>query len=278
MLLGNRLLLVTFAAGTLAAGLAGQASAATLKVCPSGCAYSDVQTAVDAAQNSDRIKIAAGTYNPVNTDDKSIRLQGAGAADTTINGAGFDETAIYIGSGTVKIRGLTITDALIDQPPAGGIYNGGTLTLTDSTVSDNFAFYAAGIYNSGTMTLKDSTVADNTSNRIGGGIFNSGTMTLEDSTVTNNNAPDSGGGIANDGTMTLKNSMVTNNNSTVGGGIENDATMTLKDSTITNNTGGGILTFDGTTTTLLNTTVNCNVPTDITGPYTQKHSTIGGCT
>jgi len=39
------------------------APTAELHVCPSGCAYSSVQAAVDAATDGDTIKVAAGTYS-----------------------------------------------------------------------------------------------------------------------------------------------------------------------------------------------------------------------
>ena len=38
------------------------AVAGTLKVCPAGCTYSTIQSAIDAAQTGDSIKIAPGTY------------------------------------------------------------------------------------------------------------------------------------------------------------------------------------------------------------------------
>jgi len=41
------------------------APAAELHVCLSGCAYSSVQAAVDAASDGDVIKVAVGTYNDV---------------------------------------------------------------------------------------------------------------------------------------------------------------------------------------------------------------------
>ena len=40
--------------------------AAEWQVCPSGCAYSSIQAAVDAASDGDVIKMAAGTYSGVN--------------------------------------------------------------------------------------------------------------------------------------------------------------------------------------------------------------------
>ena len=45
---------------------------------------------------------------------------------------------------------------------AGGISNGGTLTITNSTISDNSAgITAGGISNGGTLTITDSTVSGN---------------------------------------------------------------------------------------------------------------------
>jgi pectin methylesterase-like acyl-CoA thioesterase len=39
--------------------------AAELHVCPSGCAYSSVQAAVDAASDGDGVKVAGGVYTDV---------------------------------------------------------------------------------------------------------------------------------------------------------------------------------------------------------------------
>src|SRR5881394_2900317 len=66
----------------------GTASAATLTVCPSGCAFSQIAPALAAASSGDTIQIAAGTYNGGFTVTKSINLLGAGAASTTISGGG----------------------------------------------------------------------------------------------------------------------------------------------------------------------------------------------
>jgi hypothetical protein len=70
----------------------------------------------------------------------------------------------------------------------GGIYsNGGTLTLTNSTVSRNTVYYlqGGGIYsNGGTLTLTNSTVSGNVGTD-GGGIFNDGTLTLTNTLVDN---------------------------------------------------------------------------------------------
>lgn len=67
---------------------AGRASAATLTVCPSGCAFSQIAPALAAAGNGDTIAIGAGSYAGGFTIAKNVRLVGAGAGVTTINGGG----------------------------------------------------------------------------------------------------------------------------------------------------------------------------------------------
>src|SRR5262249_9674803 len=68
--------LLAIAAATIAAG---RASAATLSVCPSGCAFTQIAPALAAANDGDTISIGAGTYNGGLTVDKSVKLVGAGA-------------------------------------------------------------------------------------------------------------------------------------------------------------------------------------------------------
>ena len=75
----KRLILVGLLAVAAAAATSGQASAATLTVCPSGCAFSQIAPAVAAAKDGDTISIAPGTYAGGVTIDVSVKLAGAGA-------------------------------------------------------------------------------------------------------------------------------------------------------------------------------------------------------
>ena len=99
---------------------------------------------------------------------------------------------------TVAISGLTIADGLAYN--GGGIDNAGTLTVTNSTLSDNSANGdGGGIHNAGTLTVTNSTLSDNSANGDGGGIDNNGKVTVTNSTLAANSAAFSGGGIDNNG-------------------------------------------------------------------------------
>ncbi len=125
---------------------------------------------------------------------------------------------------SVAISNLIFKDSTIGLNSF--IYNEGTLTLTNSTVSDNTALFVGGggIYNEGKLTLSNSTVSGNRANfaggSYGGGIYNLGTLTLTNSTVSGNTVTHGyGGGIDNEGTLTLSNSTVSGNSASGPNGI-----------------------------------------------------------
>jgi parallel beta-helix repeat protein len=153
----------------------------------------------------------------------------------------------------------------------GGIFNdGGTVTLTDSTLSGNTAYFSGGGIkndNGGMMTLTNSTINDNSATTVdGGGIDNLGMAQLASSTVSGNSAGHDGGGIDNwtDSTVELTNSIISGNTAgNDGGGIfNNGGVVTLTDSTISSNTtytsGGGIKNDIGGIVELTNSTVSGN--------------------
>jgi hypothetical protein len=105
-------------------------------------------------------------------------------------------------SGELYLHDLTVSNGNVGSSSGGGIYNYGTLTLSNSTVSGNSASYSGGgIYNyAGTLTLSNSTISGNSA-YYGGGIYNYGTLTLSNSTISGNSASYYGG-IYNYGTRT----------------------------------------------------------------------------
>jgi hypothetical protein len=242
----------------------GQA-ATTWTVCASGCDYASIKAAIAAPTtvDGDTLAIAAGTYTEAGiTVSKSLTLQGEDAATTIVQAADTHGTAsnrvFLIPSGAaVTMQKLTIRHGRASGDFGGGLYNEGTLTLTNSTIRDNSAHYTGGgVFNDGTLTLLNSTVRSNTAYRVGGGgLFNyyGRTLTLTNSTVSDNSAGSNGGGLWNDdGTVTLTNSTVSDNSAPYGGGLFNNGPLSLTQSTVSGNAatfpGAGLDNVYGTVT------------------------------
>ncbi len=177
------------------------------------------------------------------------RSEALGTPEFSIFGVGEKYDGTELKWATVTISGLTITNGVATDWDGGGIYNGGSLMLTDSVVTGNSSVgeFGGGISNVNTLTVKRSTVSNNTA-RIGGGIENGseGMLTVENSTVSGNSSTGDGGGLWNgiDGTVTIKGSTFSGNDADWGGGINNShGTLRVKGSTFSDNDadwGGGI--------------------------------------
>jgi hypothetical protein len=199
--------------------------------------------------------------------NKAVVVDGEGKLTLDGQGEGRVFDVLIGGVAEVELRGLTVT--------GGGISNSGqgVLKLTNVTVSGTVD--REGIFNNGTMTLTDSTVSGNKNVcgvvPFGGGITNqvgapgSAKLTLINTTVSGNVA-DVGGGIWNDaGTVTLVNSTVSGNTANKGGGIWPEwGSLVLVNSTVSGNNaieGGAILFFEGTITV-----TNSLIDGDCAGP------------
>ena len=94
------------------------------------------------------------------------------AAGVTISGGGLSRVFQVDAGVTASISGLTIIGG---SPPAkaGGLYDLGSATLTDCTVSGNSGFNGGGLFNAGgvTATLTDCTVSGNSASNSGGGVY-----------------------------------------------------------------------------------------------------------
>jgi predicted outer membrane repeat protein len=119
-----------------------------------------------------------------------------------INGNGSVQIFNVASTITVFLNSLTITNGFASGGSGGGIYNGGTLTLTNCTLSGNSGDFGGGIYSAGTLTLNQCTLSGNSA-YFGGGIYSAGTLTLNQCTLSGNSAYFGGGGIYNSGTLTL---------------------------------------------------------------------------
>ena len=183
---------------------------------------------------------------------------------TVLSGDGWMHTVVYCSQETnATVDAFSITQGFAVGSTyyansahrlGGGLYNAGTMTLVNSTVSENSADGAAGIYNSGTLAIANSTIAQNTVLKTiggGGGVLSIGTMVISESTISDNSAA-GGGGILSSGSLWIENSTVAHNTATGpdtgniyggssgGGGIYNNGgDLTIVDCSISDNTAVG---------------------------------------
>ena len=185
-----------------------------------------------------------------------------------INGDGSVQIFNVASNTFVFLNSLTITSGYNTSVGGGGggIFNSGTLTLTNCTLSGNGATYGGGIFNNGgTLTLTNCILSGNSAESGGGGIYNFGLLTLNQCTLSGNSTggydgDSNGGGIYNGGLLTLNQCTLSGNSGNggggFGGGIFNSGTLTLTNCTLSGNDansggagvggGGGIYNQEGT--------------------------------
>jgi CSLREA domain-containing protein len=182
-----------------------------------------------------------------------LQIVGAGAATTIIDANGLDRVFHVDPSGAgsqVTLSDFTIQNGTVTGSGAG-IYNRGTLTLTQVIVQDNHALGSlndgGGVYNRGEMIILSSTIYSNTVEANGGGLATGGassSLMVVNSTFSGNQANSNGGGIyVHTGPVGLNNVTLTENvaDSDVdggdGGGIYNAVgTVTVRNTIIAQNT------------------------------------------
>jgi len=172
-------------------------------------------------------------------------------------------------SGILTLDSCIVSNNSISNPTenipvsGGGIYNTGTLEVSNSTIRGNGAAEGGGIYNQGTLTVSNSTLSSNLASQRfgagGAGIYNQGQALVLNSTMIDNSifsdGGEGGGGILNTGNLQVINSTLNNNSAGAafsnGGGILNIGmgTLEISNSTLSGNSalesGGGISNLGG---------------------------------
>jgi predicted outer membrane repeat protein len=88
----------------------------------------------------------------------------------------------------------------------GAIYNEGTLTISNSTITGSKTTYGAAIYNqpNSTLTINNSVISGNHASEFGGAIRSRGTIVINNSTIAGNYARVHGGGVSSaEGNVTI---------------------------------------------------------------------------
>ena len=234
----------------------------TYTVCASGCDFSNIQAAIDGATEGDLISLAGEMFTEHFTVDKSLTIRGV-SSNTTILQAGTsygtatNRVMTVTEGSTVTLQNVTVRfgnapDIGFNGNSGGGIFNDGYLTIEDSRIISNTAFYHGGgvmSYEQGSLTITNCLIAYNQAES-GGGIYSeSGSvLVVANSRVIDNQVTEEGGGIDNYdySTLHLSNTTISGNSAFYGGGIYQDieSTLTILDSTLTDNVadaaGGGI--------------------------------------
>jgi parallel beta-helix repeat protein len=192
----------------------------------------------------------------------------------TINGpytiSGNDISRVFvINSGvTATVSNLIIQNGAASDG-AAGIFNQGTLTLTNCTLQNNRttgATSGGGVFNIGTLIAQGCTFANNAAGRLGGGIFSDGTgrIMLDACTIRQNTAgfPIGGAGIYinTSGSNSTIRSCVIEGNANDGIMFQSSSSLTLINCIVANNRGSGILfgTADAARISAFNCTVAFN--------------------
>ena len=246
-----------------------------------------ISNALSLTLPGDSIFVAPAIYRETLFIYFNLEIIGSGAKTTIVYVRGLNNQVVVVGSEPkvqVKLSGMTFRNGAGEED-GGGIYNCfGTLTVIDSIITGNRISsgngsygYGAGIYNcpSSTLTIVNTTISNNSA-LIGGAICNGGTLTIMNSTFSGNVARQhEGGGIANYGTLTITNSTFSGNVArssllgSVAGGILNgglfqsSGTLAINNSTFSGNVarggkGGGIFNIKGSTVVLQNSIVANN--------------------
>ncbi len=206
----------------------------------------------------------------------NLRMRGAGAAGTTIDGnrAQVSDRVLEIHTGArVEISALTVRGGGPEQFGGGGIRgaSGADLTIEDSVIRDNRApGGAGGISGQGPLTIRDSVIRDNRTPLAGGGVIKggAGTLLIEDSKVIGNESGVFGGGVYTNPSATIIQSSTVRDNKAAAeaGGIAQLAgSLEVTNSVIKGNRsqetgaeGGGGIYGQSTTISLVRTTVSEN--------------------
>jgi len=105
----GRLLAFAVLFATLAFVSVGCASSTTYTVCPSGCDYSNIQAAIDAAKAGDTIEVHSGTYYENIYVDKQLTLRGidTGGGKPVIDAEGSGDAIALIAADGIWLEGFT---------------------------------------------------------------------------------------------------------------------------------------------------------------------------
>ena len=195
--------LVALAASGLFAS-ATVASVETITVCESGCNYTSINAAIDAASNGDIIQLSAETYTEgvvINTDGKAITLLGTtdklGTPTSILDGVGQHQvlSCITNESSTTVLRNLYITRGSIKSGGGGLFVQNASPSVVNCHFVLNSSFVGGGLTTDGSSMSLDGCRFENNHSGVGAGAyFQNSSVTIHECTFSGNTAAIGGGG------------------------------------------------------------------------------------
>jgi hypothetical protein len=159
-----------------------------------------LREAVDEAVDNERIRVPAGVYRLTGgqlATDKSLRITGAGARRTIIDGTNSSRILEGQAGTTLSLSRLTLRHGNTGGgggSDGGAVYTDGSLKLVGVAVlhnrtgnSPSFEGNAGGVYANTDLTIRRSLIAKN-AGYVGGGAYVNGEVTIIDSTIALNRA------------------------------------------------------------------------------------------
>ena len=267
------------------------ASAADITVCASGCDYTTIQAAVDAANPGDTIIVHDGTYTENVLVNKRLTIQSLnGALLTTVQAASASDHVFNVTADHVTISGFTVTGAATNS--AGiYLYHVNNCTISNNTASDNYEGIRLTSCNDNTLTgntaysnsysgiwlssSSNNTLTNNTASNTTRGIrlyFSSNNNTLTGNTANSN---DFFGIRLYSSSYNSLTGNTANSNDLSGIHLDSSSYNTLTGNTATSNNQSGIaLAQSSTYNTLTGNTASNNTYSGIVLTYSSTNNTL----
>lgn len=240
-------------------------------------AYTNLQTALAAAVPGDEVWVAAGTYQPTATTDRTISfalkngvgIYGGFAGTETLLSQRSPAANVTILSGDIGTVGVATDNSYHvvtadGTVTASGILDGFTITAGRADSGVDPTDRGGGVYTIlGSPSFMRCTFSANHAGNRGGGVrVASGSPSFTDCTFQGNTASTAGAGLSAGfvGAMTVRRCVFRSNavgNSTGGGGIEATDNTTVINSVVAQNSPNGVVFFGGGNT-FTNTTIANN--------------------
>jgi len=189
------------------------------------------------------VSVAAGTYHERITLRAGIKVQGAGAETTIIDGGGSGPVVTADGAAigdTVVLSGFTVTGGQATQGAGITIRDRAAPLIEHNVLQGNTADFGGAMHiDVSSPTVRDNTIRDNSATSNAGGIYVwQGAPLISGNTIQNNSSAWGGGMFVNHSAAVVSGNIIKDNTANLGGGgiyVYGYSTCTISGNTIKGN-------------------------------------------